>query len=357
LVLLYIFSSTTINAQIKIISEIMSDPKNIVLKESEEFEGLPVEGPWLEDDIDLKDIVTQYYEKIGFQATHLGKAVEIWKRIEEIRKNEEIVVFMGYTSNIVSSGLREIIAYLAKHKKIDVIVTTAGGIEEDFIKCLKPFVLGDWDLNGSYLREKGINRIGNIFVPNDRYVEFEKYMTEFFERLSEKQEKENKIISASELCYELGKFMDEKLEMQYKEKSILYWAYKNNIPIFCPAITDGSIGDMLYFYKKERKSNLQIDVASDIVKLNDMAIYANKTACIVLGGSLPKHSIINANLFREGTDYAIYITTAVPWDGSLSGAPPEEGVSWGKIQAKADYVEVWADATLVFPMLVYSVFK
>jgi deoxyhypusine synthase len=132
----------------------------------------------------------------------------------------------------------------------------------------------------------------------------------------------------------------------------------NKIPIFCPAITDGSIGDMLYFFKKNEKgTDLKIDVASDIVKLNDMAIDANKTACIVLGGSLPKHSIINANLFREGTDYAIYITTAVPWDGSLSGAPPEEGVSWGKIQEKADFVEIWADATIVFPMLVYGVFK
>jgi len=336
----------------------MTEPKSIILKESEDVEGLTVEGPWMEEDINLKDIITKYYKKIGFQATHLGKAVDIWKKIESIRKSgdNEITVFMGYTSNIVSSGLREIIAHLAKHKKMDVIVTTAGGVEEDFIKCLKPFIIGDWDLKGAYLREKGINRIGNILVPNDRYVEFEKYMMEFFKRLDEKQEKENKIISASEFCYELGKFMDEKLD-DAKEKSIIYWAYKNNIPIFCPAITDGSIGDMLYFYKIENKSNLKIDVAEDIVKLNDIAVYSKKTACIVLGGSLPKHSIINANLFREGTDYAIYITTAVPWDGSLSGAPPEEGVSWGKIQAKADYVEVWADASLVFPILVYGVFK
>ena len=339
--------------------EKMTEPKDIILKESEEIKGLDVEGPWLEDDINLANIINDYYEKIGFQATHLGKAVKIWKKIEEIKKSgdDEITVFMGYTSNIVSSGLREIIAYLAKHKKMDVIVTTAGGVEEDFIKCLKPFIIGDWDLKGAYLREKGINRIGNILVPNDRYVEFEKYMMEFFKRLDEKQKEEHKIISAREFCYELGKFMDEKLEDDAKEKSILYWAYKNEIPIFCPAITDGSIGDMLYFYKIENKSNLKIDVAEDIVKLNDIAVYSKKTACIVLGGSLPKHSIINANLFREGTDYAIYITTAVPWDGSLSGAPPEEGVSWGKIQAKADYVEVWADASLVFPILVYGVFK
>jgi len=329
-------------------------PEGIVFKKSEEIEGLEIKGPNPEKESFEEFIKRNGFEQIGFQATHLGKASKIWKEIEKNR--EKTRVFLGYTSNMISSGLRETICYLVKNKKIDVIVTTAGGVEEDFIKCLKPFILGDWNFDGKTLREKGINRIGNIFVPNDRYIEFEKYMMEFFKRLDEKQEKENNIISASEFCYELGKFMDEKLD-DAKEKSIIYWAYKNNIPIFCPAITDGSIGDMLYFYKIENKSNLKIDVAEDIVKLNDIAVYSKKTACIVLGGSLPKHSIINANLFREGTDYAIYITTAVPWDGSLSGAPPEEGVSWGKIQAKADYVEVWADASLVFPILVYGVFK
>ncbi|GBF35858.1 deoxyhypusine synthase [Methanofervidicoccus abyssi] len=333
--------------------------KDIVLKESRDIQGLSVEGPWLDRDIDLSDILMNYYKRIGFQGTQLGKAIEIWKKVEMAREKDrnEITVFMAYTSNIVSSGLREIIAYLVKHKKVDVLVTTAGGVEEDFIKCIKPFIIGDWHLNGAKLREEGINRIGNILVPNDRYIEFEKYMKNFFEYLEELQEKEKKIVSTREFCYKLGELIDKKFSKDVKERSILYWAYKNNIPVFCPAITDGSIGDMLYFYKVEKKSKLKIDIAEDVVELNNIAVYSKKTCCIVLGGSLPKHSVINANLFREGTDYAIYITTGVPWDGSLSGAPPEEGISWGKIQKGAEYVEIWADATLVFPLLVYCVFK
>ncbi|MCD6143542.1 deoxyhypusine synthase [Thermococcus sp.] len=334
------------------------DPKKAVLKESstEGIKELPITGPWLENVDSLEEIIN-YYERIGFQATHLGKAIEIWKKVEKKRENgEEVRVFLGYTSNIISSGLREIIAYLVKHKKVDVIVTTAGGVEEDFIKALKPFLLGDWHVNDAEMREKGINRIGNIFVPNDRYIEFEKYMIPFFERILE-IERERGILTASEVIYELGRYMDEKLEKE-KEKSIIYWAYKNNIPIFCPALTDGSFGDMLYFFKEERgDKELIIDIANDIVKLNNLAITAKETASIILGGSLPKHAIINANLFRGGTDYAIYITTAIPWDGSLSGAPPSEGVSWGKIKAKADYVEIWSDATLVFPILVWMVMK
>ena len=335
------------------------DPKKAVLKESstEGIKELPITGPWLENVDSLEEIIN-YYERIGFQATHLGKAIEIWKKVEKKRENgEEVRVFLGYTSNIISSGLREIIAYLVKHKKVDVIVTTAGGIEEDFIKALKPFILGDWSVNDAEMRQKGINRIGNIFVPNDRYIEFEKYMIPFFERLLEIERREGRPLTASEVIYKLGRYMDEKLGKE-KEKSVIYWAYKNNIPIFCPALTDGSFGDMLYFFKEERGDReLTIDIANDIVKLNNLAIIAKETASIILGGSLPKHAIINANLFRGGTDYAIYITTAIPWDGSLSGAPPSEGVSWGKIKAKADYVEIWSDATLVFPILVWMVMK
>ena len=335
------------------------DPKKAVLKESstEGIKELPITGPWLEN-VDSLEGIINYYERIGFQATHLGKAIEIWKKVEKKRENgEEVRVFLGYTSNIISSGVREIIAYLVKHKKVDVIVTTAGGIEEDFIKALKPFILGDWSVNDAEMRQKGINRIGNIFVPNDRYVEFEKYMIPFFERLLEIEKREGRPLTASEVIYKLGRYMDEKLGKE-KEKSVIYWAYRNNIPVFCPALTDGSFGDMIYFFKEERGDReLTIDIANDIVKLNNLAITAKETASIILGGSLPKHAIINANLFRGGTDYAIYITTAIPWDGSLSGAPPSEGVSWGKIKAKADYVEIWSDATLVFPILVWMVMK
>ena len=335
----------------------MVNPRDFVLKPSSDPGGLPVEGPDLDSVRSLDEVVEKYLQ-IGFQATQLGKAVDIWRKIEEQRRSgNEVRVFLGYTSNIISSGLREIIAWLVKHRKVDVIVTTAGGVEEDFIKVIKPFILGDWKVDDAEMRKKGINRIGNIFVPNDRYVAFEKYMIPFFKRILELQRERGAPLSASEVVHEMGRYMDERFGPE-KEKSVLYWAYKHGIPVFCPALTDGSMGDMLYFFNEERGDReLIIDIANDIVRLNNLAVESERTAAIVLGGSLPKHAIINANLFRGGTDYAIYVSTAFPWDGSLSGAPPSEGVSWGKIRSGADYVEVWADATLVFPLLVYLTFK
>ena len=335
----------------------MAGPRDIVLKPSSDPDGLPVRGPDL-DSFHSLDEVVEGYEQIGFQATHLGRAIKIWRKIEQDRASgKNVRVFLGYTSNIVSSGLREIITWLVKHRKVDVLVTTAGGVEEDFIKVMKPFVLGDWKVNDAKMREKGINRIGNIFVPNDRYVAFEKHIIPFFEGILGIQREKGMPLSASEVIYEMGRYLDENFGPE-KEGSILYWAYKHKIPVFCPALTDGSFGDMLYFFKEERGDReLTIDIANDILRLNNLAVESEMTAAIVLGGSFPKHAIINANLFRGGTDYAIYISTAVPWDGSLSGAPPSEGVSWGKVRSEADYVSVWADATLVFPLLVYLVFK
>ena len=95
--------------------------------------------------------------------------------LEENRKNVRCTIFLGYTSNMMSSGVREIIRYLAQHKMIDCIVTTTGGVEEDFMKCFAPFYIGDFALKGKDLREQGLNRTGNLIVPNHNYVKLEEW--------------------------------------------------------------------------------------------------------------------------------------------------------------------------------------
>ena len=117
------------------------------------------------------DKLLDSYLTTGFQATHLAKAIEI---IKQMRK-EKCTIYLGYTSNMVSSGLRDIFRFLVEHKMVDVLVTTAGGIEEDIIKCIKPFFIGEFSMAGKELREKGINRAGNILIPNSRYCSFEDF--------------------------------------------------------------------------------------------------------------------------------------------------------------------------------------
>jgi len=314
-------------------------------KKSEDSEELPaIKGYDFNKKFDFKEFL-KAYRTTGFQASNMSQAIDIIKKMHE----EKATVFLAYNSNMVSCGLREIIAWLVKNKFVNVLVTTAGGIEEDIIKTLKPFLLGSYEADGAILREKCVNRIGNIYVPDSRYIDFEeKIILPFLKELYGRQKKENKIFSASEFINELGKKVND-------EDSILYWASKNNIPVFCPALTDGSIGDMISFFKYENPG-FKLDISDDILKINELAITSKKTGIIVLGGNFPKHHVCNANLFRGGADYAVYITLETEEGGCDSGARIDEAKSWGKIKPQAKAVKVFGDATILFPLIVAGAF-
>lgn len=316
--------------------------KNI-LRESEEAKGIAIKGYDFDKGINYKEIFKSF-KSTGFQATHLSKAIDIVNKMIK----EKSFVYLGYTSNMVSSGLRDIFRYLVKNKKVNLIVTTAGGVEEDIIKCLGDFILGDFRASGKELREKGINRIGNIYVPNSRYCKFEDFLQPLLEEIYQEQIKTGKIITPSSLIWKLGEKIND-------ERSICYWAFKNKIKMYCPAITDGAIGDNIYFFKYKRK-DFKLDVSEDIKDLNDSTIGLKKSGLILLGSGVIKHSILNANMFRNGADYTVYINNAAEFDGSDAGALPDEAVSWGKILPDSESVKVFGDATILFPILVAESF-
>jgi deoxyhypusine synthase len=264
-------------------------------------------------------------------------------------------IFLGYTSNLISSGLRETLRYLVQHKHVSAVVTTAGGVEEDFIKCLAPTYLGSFSTPGAELRQKGMNRIGNLVVPNDNYCAFEDWVVPILDKMLDEQEASKKTDeplhwTPSKVIHRLGKEIND-------ERSVYYWAWKNEIPVFCPALTDGSLGDMLYFHTfKSSPEQLRIDIVEDIRKINTIAVRAKRTGMIVLGGGIVKHHIANANLMRNGAESAVYINTAQEFDGSDAGARPDEAVSWGKIKLDGESVKVYAEATVVFPLIVAATF-
>ena len=313
----------------------LDEARKNLLRESTDFaENLPsVRGYDFNEKFDLKKFI-EAYATTGAQATNLAKAINLLKRM----KKEKVFIYLWYTSNMVTTGIREAIRYLTEHRLIDYLVTTAGGIEEDFIKCLAPFKIGSFEESGVNLRQNSINRAGNIFVPNSRYVKFEKFVINILEK------HKTEIKTPSDLINLLAKNINNK-------ESIYYLANKNNIPIFCPAIMDGSLGDIIYFFKSSNP-DFKLDVVSDSEKFNNSTLGKEKTGIVVLGGGIVKHAICNANMYRDGADYAIYINSAQEFDASDSGAKPDEAVSWGKISKEAETVKVYADATLVFPLLV-----
>ena len=330
------------------------------------------------------DSIMESMLTVGFQATNLGKAVEQIRSMRKWRLSDEVFneatedeslrnptirskirarIFFAYTSNQISCGQREVIKYLVQHKMIDVIVTTAGGIEEDIIKCMEPTYMGDFKLSGKELRKKGLNRIGNLLLPNNNYCKFEDWMRPLIDKMHDEQDEKWKaaknvdsieeqtpcFCTPSEFIARMGKEINN-------EDSVLYWAYKNDIPIFCPALTDGSVGDMIYFHSYKRPGFV-LDIARDIRKINDLAVHSHATGQIIIGGGLVKHHTCNANLMRNGANYSVYINTGHEFDGSDGGASPDEAISWGKIRINADPVKVCADATIVFPFIVSQTFS
>ena len=270
----------------------------------------------------------------GFQASHLAQAVALIERM----KKEKATIFFAFTANLVASGLRGIIRELCEKKFVDAIITTAGSIDHDIIKSFEPYFQGSFFEDDVKLHKKGINRLGNIFVHTKRFELLEKKMRPWLEELFARQ----KCVSPSEL----SAFIGTKLN----ESSFLYWCSRNNIPVFCPGITDGAIGLQFYFFKQSKK-DFCIDVTADMQAAASIVLNAGKTGAIILGGGISKHHTIGLNILRDGLDFAVYVNTAAEFDGSLSGAQTQEAKSWGKIAVEAKTVNVNCDATIAFPLI------
>ncbi len=275
------------------------------------------------------DFEKKDFRHMGFQGTNIAIAAEI------LDDMEDSTVFLTFTSNMVASGLRGIFAKLCREKKVSAIITAGGSLDHDLIRCKKDYLLGDFVMDDALLHEEGTNRIGNILVPNECYVYLEGFMQDIFSEM-------DNVVSPSEIAREIGKKTDES--------SFLYWANRNDIPVFCPGITDSAIGLQAHFYKQKNRE-FSIDVTKDMNDLSQISLNAEKTGGLILGGGISKHHAIGVNLLRGGFDSAVYVTTASPWDGSLSGARTNEGISWGKIKEKARHVTVDCDATIALPMI------
>jgi deoxyhypusine synthase len=348
-----------------------SAAKDVVLIRSEDMPaGTPtVRGPDFNERQTLDSLMASF-ATMGFQGTNVALAVDEvnrmlrWRlsdepvrdsdddehKLPEVRAATRCTIFLGLTSNMISCGLREVVRYLAQHRLIDCIVTTAGGVEEDVMKTLRPHYMGSFDLKGTELRVRGINRLGNLLVPNLNYCAFEEWVMPLLSKMHDEQdESKGKVVwSPSKIIERFG------LELK-DESSVWYWCARNKIPVFCPGLTDGSVGDMLYFHLWNR-AGFVLDIAQDIRRLNDIAMKAKKSGMLILGGGISKHHVCNANLMRNGADYSVFVNTASDFDGSDSGARPDEAVSWGKIKLTANPVKVYSDASIAVPLIVSQTF-
>jgi len=288
----------------------------------------------------VDELVLQMEKAWGFTAGKLTVGVGI---LEDMIKDGKCVKFLSFTGNLVATGTRGALKELVKRKLVDVIITACGTLDHDIARCWKNYYKGSFVMNDVKLHEKNINRLGNVLVPNESYgIIIEQKMQTLLKNLWKEGTKE---VSSSQLCREIGKRI-------CNESSILYWAAKNNIPVYVPGITDGAVGYQTWLFSQDH--DFKLNLLKDSGELNDIVFTAKKTGALIVGGGISKHHTIWWNQFREGLNYAVYISTAVEWDGSLSGARPREAVSWGKINEKADRIMIEGDASLILPIMVSS---
>ena len=273
---------------------------------------------------------------LGYQAIELSKASDVIIKMKQAGAK----IFLTFTSNMVTSGLRGFFAQLIKLKMIDVIVTTSASIEEDIIKALGDKIeITSFTADDISMKEKGENRIGNLLIRNESYMKFEDKISIFLRKIYEK----HKRIDVSELIKEFGLLFED-------ENSILFQAAKNNVPIFCPGIADSAIGFHLYLFQQKYEDFI-VDVIRDIKNSVFVTNYDEKKGLISLGGSISKHYAVFSGLLNGGFDYVVYLTTSHETSGSMSGATTREAMSWGKIKDNAEAATVNGDVTITFPLV------
>ena len=292
----------------------------------------------------VQDLLEQMGRSGGFTAKKVYEATTI---LRDMIQDEDCYTFLSFPACIISTGTRGVIKELIKRKWVDCVITTCGTLDHDLARIWRKYYHGSFEMDDVELHKKDIHRLGNILIPMDSYgIILERKMREMMEEIWKDGQTE---FSTREIVREIGKRIDD-------ESSITYWAAKNDIPVFLPGPFDGAFGAQLWMWRQTH-SDFRLDLLKDEQELSDIIWDAKKTGALMIGGGISKHHVIWWNQFREGLDYAIGLTTAVEWDGSLSGARIREAISWGKVKEQAPQITVEGDATVLLPLMVSSLIQ
>jgi deoxyhypusine synthase len=308
----------------------------------EEFRSRVLEAPVLDytvsREITVCDLIEMFRGAHGFMASHVARAVDV---LVEMIRDRESTRILSFTGNLVATGLRGVLAQLAKSKWFHAVITTCGAVDHDIARGTgHEYYRGEWGYDDALLRTLDIHRLGNVLIPVENYgLAVEKFARSLFEELVKVKKK----WSVHEILWEAGRRISD-------EHSILRASYETGIPVFVPGIYDGAFGSQVVF--NYSALSLELDLVGDEKKIIELVVSSKRLGALIIGGGISKHHTIWWAQLREGLDYAVYITTAVEYDGSLSGAQPREAISWGKLKPTSKHVVVYGDATVLLPIIV-----
>jgi deoxyhypusine synthase len=311
--------------------------------------------------------LTQEMLNIGFQGRKLAEVIEIWSRM---LKRKNLVIWFGLSGAMVPAGMRKIVSYLIKRRMIDVLVTTGANMYHDFCEAMgmKHFI-GSHVVDDTKLRKMKVDRIYDVFADEKKFYKLDNIISGPFSMMLE----DNHPYSSREVFELLGKFL---LKYGKEKDSIIISAYKNGVPIFCPAFGDSCIGFSLMLAnrrKKEKaikfggelitltKKNVIVDALKDVHETAKIREKTKYSGVIYIGGGTPKNFIQQTAVIasyqtrhEKHHNFAIQITTDSPQWGGLSGCTFEEAISWGKESRSSKTATCYADATIALPIVSHA---
>lgn len=287
--------------------------------------------------------------KTGFQGRKLAESVQAWYNM---LKEENMTVFMGLTGAMVPAGMRKIISYMVRERMIDCLVSTGANLFHDTHEALgKKHYVGSHLADDEKLFDQGVDRIYDVFAVEEEFRSADNLIANFAEEIGDIS------CSSREFMFMLGK---ELVRRGAAEDSIVVSAYRHNVPIFVPAISDSSIGIGLTVARR-KGIKLEVDQIKDVDEITRIVEKSGKTGVVYVGGGVPKNFIQQTEVIASilgidvgGHDYAIQYTSDAPHWGGLSGCTFDEAVSWGKIAAQAKKVQVFVDATIALPIVAHA---
>ncbi len=299
--------------------------------------GRPVKDIEIDSATSIEKIFDEISKSGGFESVNLSQGLEI---LSNMIKDEQCLKFISFVGAIISTGLRGIIKNMVKEKWFDVGITTCGALDHDIARHFSHYKEGSFAMDDKELANQNIHRLGNVLVPMESYGPLiEEKMQKFLEEEYQNGVKE---MTTVDICKMIGKNLGED--------SFLFWAYKNGVKIIVPGIMDGAVGNQIWLFTQKHR-DFKLNLVGDADILSELIFKAQKSGAFMIGGGISKHHTLWWNQFREGLDYAFYITTAQEFDGSLSGALVKEAISWGKVTPKANQATLHAEVTTILPFL------
>jgi deoxyhypusine synthase len=292
------------------------------------------------------DEVLTRMERVSFQGRNLATAWRIWERM----LTSDATIFLGTAGALSAGGMRLAIAHLIEQRYVDCLVSTGANLYHDLHESRgRRHFIGSPHMDDAALAAERIDRVYDTLASEEEFCTNDEWIAAFALTL------ERRPYTTREFLYKLG----EHLWHEAGRPGILTAAYRANVPIFCPAIADSSIGMGLSQARHRDPTAGVVDVIGDIIESANIVIRRPSTATIILGGGTPKNFINQASVQAEfyddrvkGHRFAIQIITDVPHFGGASGSSLEEAQSWGKLSTESEKVTVQSDVTIALPLLI-----